>query len=131
MEAVKTGNLREKSGMAWKIMLTQVQALLLSISTAYALTSGTSTTTTTSSSSATDIFDKMNTMLTSVVSKIQTLGVTVSIVVGVISAILYICSSNERTCQSAKSWFIRAVVGLFMIYIVTNNYVVNTIAGFF
>ncbi|MCC8139754.1 MAG: hypothetical protein LIO67_05575 [Lachnospiraceae bacterium] len=130
MEAVKTGNLREKTGMAWKIMLTQVQALLLSISTAYALTSGTSTTTTTSSS-ATDIFDKMNTMLTSVISKIQTLGVTVSIVVGVISAILYICSSNERTCQSAKSWFIRAVVGLFMIYIVTNNYVVNTIAGFF
>ncbi len=130
MEAVKTENLREKTGMAWKIMLTQVQALLLSISTAYALTSGTSTTTT-SSSSATDIFDKMNTMLTSVVSKIQTLGVTVSIVVGVISAILYICSSNERTCQSAKSWFIRAVVGLFMIYIVTNNYVVNTIAGFF
>lgn len=98
-----------------RILAAQLLAVLMCVSCAY----------------ATDIFSQANSMLSGYKSSILSLGRTVSIVVGMIAGICYMLSSNERTCQTAKSWFIRCLIGFALITAANSNWFTGMITSMF
>lgn len=80
---------------------------------------------------ATDIFQNANNMLSGWKGSILDLAKTVSVIVGIISAICYMLSSSERTCERAKSWFIRSIVGLVLCFLVSSNWIGGMVSSMF
>lgn len=80
---------------------------------------------------ATDIFQNANNMLSGWEGSLLNLAKTVSVIVGVVSAICYMLSSSERTCERAKSWFIRSVVGLVLCFLVSSDWISGMVSSMF